>query len=154
MEKLMASYDKSKLLQLLELRRAAFLQLRDANDRFSDARTERERYRNSILTDASDKRVPNDFLDRMLKLPTNDALALSADEVEIYSVQYDNEVRRYKTGIGLNLYRRFIAARDKAARLGELHDRAQTDIDERFGIVPRLVEAVREWGFTDPELEI
>jgi len=150
----MASYNKSKLLQLLEQRRAAFLLLRDASDRFTDARTEKERYRNAMLADSRNKLVPDDFLNRLLKLPTNDALALSADEVGIYVAMQGNEERRYRTGINLNHYRRFIAERDKAARLGELLERNQNEIDERFGIVHSLVEAVCEWGFADPTLEI
>lgn len=150
----MASYDKPKLLALMEQRRTAHLSLADLSERLRDANTERETAKNKIHVDSQSARLPDGFLSRLLALPTNDALSLSGDGVQFYEEQSGENVRRYKTGINFATYRQYINARDKVERLKEASETAQNNFSERFGIVARLRDAVREWGFADPELEM
>lgn len=146
----MASYDKPKLLALMEQRRTAQLSLTDLSGRLREANTEREVVRNKIQTDSRSVSLPDGFLNRLLTLKTDEALSLTVDDVQIFT---EREVR-YCTNINLATYRRYILARDKAARLGEAYERAQKDFSEQFSIVASLRDAVREWGFADPELEM
>lgn len=150
----MASYDKPKLLALMEQRRTAHLSLLDLSERLRDANEERGTAKSKIITDSSRLRLPDGFLNRMLTLPTNEALALSADEVQTYTDRPGDDAPVYKTGINFATYRQFIHARDKVVRLKEAHENTQNNFNERFGIVARLRDAVREWGFADPELEM
>lgn len=150
----MASYDKPKLLALMEQRRAAHLNLTDLSGRLRDAREEMSAAKNRIDADSRRLRLPDGFLNRLLALPTNEALSLSAEEVGTYADHPGEDAQRYKTGIIFSVYRQYIQARDKAARLKEAEENAQNDFSERFGIVPHLIAAVREWGFADPELEM
>lgn len=146
----MSSYDKPKLLALMEQRRTAQLSLTDLSGRLREANTEREIARNKIQTDSLNVRLPDGYLTRLLTLKTDEALSLSVDEVQMYAEQ---EAQHY-TNINFATYRQYILARDKAARLGEAYESAQKDFNERFGIVASLRDAVREWGFADPELEM
>lgn len=150
----MASYDKAKLLTLMEQRRAAHLNLTDLSGRLRDAQEERVTAKNRIDADSRRLRLPDGFLNRMLTLPTNEALSLSADEVGTYQDHPGEDAPRFKTGIIFSVYRQYIQARDKAARLKESYESAQNDFSDRFGIVPLLIDAVREWGFADPALEM
>lgn len=146
----MASYDKPKLLTLMEQRRTAQLSLTDLSGRLREANTERDVARNKIQTDSRSVRLPDGFLNRLLTLKTDEALSLTADEVQICTGQ----AARYYTNINFATYRQYILARDKVARLGEAYESAQKDFNERFSIVTSLRDAVREWGFSDPELEM
>lgn len=150
----MPSYNKAKLLNLLEQRRAAWLTMRDLSDRFQEASSEKELARGRIHEETRGLRLLDGFLARFLSLPADEAFALSGDEVETYEAERQGEKVRYRTGIGFGTYRQYINARDKAARLSESLDAARTIHEERFGIVPNLVDAVRSWGFANPELEI
>lgn len=138
----------------MEQRRTAHLSLLDLSERLRDANEERGTAKSKIITDSSRLRLPDGFLNRMLELSTSEALSLSGDELETYTDRPGEDAPRYKTGINFSTYRRFIQARDKAARLKETHENVKNDFDERFGIVPRLIDAVRAWGFADPELEM
>lgn len=146
----MASYDKPKLLALMEQRHAAQLTLTDLSGRLREANTERDAARNKIHTDSLSSRLPDGFLNRLLALKTDEALSLAVDDVQIRKEQE----AQYYTNINFDTYRKYILARDKAARLGESYESLQKDLSERFGIVSSLCDAVREWGFTDPELEM
>lgn len=146
----MASYDKAKLLALMEQRRTAQLTLSDLSVRLREANTERDMARNKIQADSRNNPLPGGFLSRLLTLKTDEALNLSVDEVQSRTV---GDVT-YNTNINFYTYRQFILARDKAARLEEALGNAQKDFSDRFGIVSSLLAAVREWGFGDPELEM
>ncbi|MDO9010778.1 MAG: hypothetical protein Q7U78_03065 [Gallionella sp.] len=146
----MASYDKDKLLALMEQRHAAQLSLADLTKRLREANTERDIARNKIQTNSDSARLADGSLNHLLALETDEALNLTADEVQIYTKQGS----QYYSNINFSAYRQYILARDKARRLGETYESAQKDFNERFGIVSSLRDAVREWGFTDPELEM
>lgn len=146
----MASYDKSKLLALMEQRHAAQLSLSDLSSRLREAAQEREVVKGAIKANSQSARLPDGFLNRLLTLETNEALSLTVDEVQTHK----EGAVSYYTNINFATYRRYILARDKAARLGETYESANNDFSERFGIVASLRNAVREWGFADPELEM
>jgi hypothetical protein len=150
----MPSYNKAKLLNMLEQRHAASLSMRDLSERFRDASSEKEVARSKIYEETRGRRLPDGFLARLLGLPADEALALTSEEIDTFSEVIGGEERHFRTGIGFATYRRFINARDKAARLSDALESARTILEERFGIVPNLVDAVRSWGFADPELEI
>lgn len=146
----MASYDKPKLLALMEQRRTANLSLTDLSGRLREANTEKNVARNKIQADTLNVRLPDGFLNRLLTLKTDEALSLTVDEVQIFTEQEG----QYFTNINFAAYRKYILARDKAARLGAACESAQNNFSEQFSIVASLRDAVREWGFADPELEM
>lgn len=150
----MPSYDKPKLLKMLEQRRAAFLGLRDLNERLRDAQAQRAHLSGAIRSAATEQGANFDAIDRLLAMPVDAARRLSKEEVEIYEIELGSRVQRYLSGISFETFQRYLDAREKVERLQQQLCHAQEAIDARFAIVPRLIEAVRGWGFRDPELEI
>jgi hypothetical protein len=110
----MASYDKQKLLALMERRRAAYLVLQDMSDRQRTARGDMNSALRTIESSFSHYRYlfPSGHLDRLLNLPTNEALALTADSVQTYVDGSGEDAARYSTGIQFNVYQQYILARD------------------------------------------
>ncbi len=149
----MASYDKKKLLALLERRRAAALVAQDLNERHRDAKGDMNNALTRIRSGSDRYRLPSGHLEHLLNLPTNEALALTADDVQAYADGPGADASRYHTGIDFSTYRHYIAARDLTNRLTEQLRIAKENL-EQFAITSHLIDAVREWGFTDPQLEM
>lgn len=149
----MASYDKQKLLALLERRRAAVLVAQDLNVRYRDAKDDMNSALSRIRSGSDRYRLPSGHLERLLNLPTNEALALTADGVQSYADGPGTDASRYSTGIDFSTYRNYIKARDLTNRLTEQLRIAKENL-EQFAITSHLIDAVREWGFIDPQLEM
>lgn len=150
----MASYNRSKLQQMMEQRRGAHLALRDMGERLRDARDDRERLKASIRSAAAQVRASPAFVDRMLALPLEEASRLPCAEVQGYERQSGNKLETYSTGINFDMFQKYLAARRKVDRLEQQYGAASADFEERFAIVSRLLDAVRAWGFRNPEMEL
>lgn len=150
----MASYDKSKLLGMLEQRRAAHLVLRDLGERLRDAKTDQALAQSAMRSGCGESRRTHEFLDRLLALPLEQAAGLTCDEVQGYARQVGNAFETVSTGVNFGTWRRYLDARRKTERLAQQYGTVQADFEERFAIIAQLSDAVRAWGFRDPEMEL
>ncbi|MCC7269404.1 MAG: hypothetical protein IT468_01650 [Rhodocyclaceae bacterium] len=152
----MAAYDKDKLLGMIEARRRAHLALTDLGDRAREAKSEANRLRGLILEKAAVRAQQRGHIDRLLQTPYDEACRLTTAEIQEYTHRQraDDAGIVLETGVNAETYRRFIARRERAVRLSEEHAAAAQDFHARFGIVPKLIDWVRERGFRNPELEV
>lgn len=147
----MASYDKPKLLKMIEQRQQARVALHDLHERYRDAKQVANHLRAVIESAAGHRAMRDGVVDRLMKLSTKEAARLSSAEIQEYT---DTAGAVRGTGINVDNYRRYIAARDSSQRLASEHENGRSDFGARFACVGRLVQAVKDWGFTDPELEV
>lgn len=150
----MAAYDKQKLVRMLEQRSRAYVAMRDISERRRGVREEVSRLRSVILHHANHRASRSGEVERLLNLPTAEAIALDTDEIQGYDVQVGNVRVVRDTDINAQTYRRYIELRDRANRLDDEAAILSKDIQERFGIVANLVSFVKDKGFADPELEV
>lgn len=150
----MASYDKPKLIGMLEARNAAFVQIRDISARLRDAQSNADKLKTHIRFAASQFGASGSAVERLLAMPLEDALRLTAEQIEGFEIEERNGTRKYLTGINVQNFAAYLNARSAVVHLQRQYDSAQADIDERFAIVPKLVEAVTSWGFKDPRKEV
>lgn len=148
----MASYDKPKLLKMLEQRRAAHAVARDLSERLRDARGSLSHIRNVIHIDA--RSTPSDVLDRLLNMPIEQARQLPKELVEKYEATVGKHTHTYSSHISYANYMNFIEARGVVERLQQQQQAAAGEDLERFAICDSLCEAVQSWGFKDPMKEI
>ncbi len=146
----MASYDKPKLLALLERKRRAYLALNDLSDRAQDARSDVSRLKIALLSTAQSFGSPA-VAERLISLPLADAQALSRADVEDYA---DAKGTRRPTGLNVQTWESYLSARTKLERRLAEAQELRASAESEFAIVPRLLDAVREWGFRDPSLEV
>jgi hypothetical protein len=136
----MASYDKPKLLALLERRRAHYVSARDVRARYSDATDNVNRWRNTIRAASRGLRpAAESQVEALLQMPLAAALGESRESVG--------------TLIDWTSWGELLRARARQERLGTEQERMR-EVGGQFAIVPELLEAVRKWGFRDPELEV
>jgi hypothetical protein len=156
MEVNMASYDRNKLLDMIEARRRAHLALTDLGDRAREARREANLLRSLILEKSAVRAQQRGHIDRLLRLDYEEACRLTTAEIQeyVHRQRADDEGIVLETSINAETYRKYIARRERAARLFEEHDAAAKDFQARFAIVARLVDWVKERGFRNPELEV
>jgi len=150
----MASYDKQKLVRMLEQRRSAMVARRDISERRRDVREEASRLRSLIEYQATRFANRSGEVERLLNLPTVEAIAMDTEEIQGCDVQVGNVRIIRETGINAQTYRRYIELRDRAKRLDDELEILSKDIQERYGIVSNLVDFVKGKGFADPELEV
>lgn len=151
----MPSYDKGKLLGLIEARRRAHMALTNLGERAREAKSEANRLRGLILEKAAVRAQQRGHVERLLQLSLDEASKLSTAEIEEYTHRQrpDDAGIVLETGIHAETYRKFVARRERAMRLQEEYAAASREFQARFGIVPRLIDWVKERGFRDPELE-
>lgn len=136
----MASYNKAKLLRLLEQRHSAHLALTDLSSRAREAREDFRHHQGINRRAGSTGSASLRKVERLLALPLVEAETIQREEVEEAGLHYPN-------------WARYLAAWRKLIRLEQQNEAAKTEFDD-FAVVPRLCEAVRDWGFRNPELEI
>jgi hypothetical protein len=156
MEVNVPTYNKSKLLDMIEARRRAHLALTDLGDRAREARREANLLRSLILEKSSVRAQQRGHIDRLLQIPYAEACRLTTAEIQeyVHRQRADDEGIMLETSVNAEAYRRFIARRERAARLFEEHDAAARDFQARFGITAKLIDWVVERGFRNPELEV
>jgi hypothetical protein len=137
----MASYNKEKLLKLLERRRMGALALRDCSNRRYEAQDDANRLRTSMLVAGRNLRAnAGAELERILGLPLDKVQSIRVDEVSalVDPVQW----------------RQWLFARARKERLDAECETLEQQNAEAFAIIPELLLKVREWGFNDPEYEV
>lgn len=148
----MASYNKGKLIALLERKRAAYLTLRDYGDRARDARRILTQRANHLRDKANYS--ARESIEKMLSLSPDEALKLSQAQIEEYEDHSGRSSVTKMTGINFAEWQEYLAMRAKVDRLDGEHTRVQEGIDRQFSVLPSLLEAVKKWGFSDPEREV
>jgi len=150
----MPSYDKAKLLRLIEARRRAHLTLSDLGDRAREAKSEANRLRSLINEKAHYQAQRRGHVERLLQIGYAEASGLTTSEIQEYVHQVDGDTSVIlETGINAETYRKYIVVRERATRLSEEHAAEARNFHARFGIVQRLIDWVKECGFRDPEQE-
>lgn len=149
----MASYDKGKLIGLLERKRAAYITLRDYSTRASSAQDALNRHVGHMKSNASTMSA-GDAIDQLLLLSLPEAAALKRADVEEYQIQRGSVAEARLTGVPFDMWRKYLAMRASAERLRADQATVQSMIDSQFSVLSHLVEAVKKWGFADPELEV
>ena len=145
----MPSYDKPKLMKLLERQHTFMMQRRDLSDRHRDARDDLSRPR-AALERGAHAVGAHDHIERLLRLSLGEAIELTKDDVTSY--QRPGNAQRFDANINFENWKSYLAQRARVERLaGEVA--AQAD-NAQFAIVPQLLEAVQGWGFRDPMQEM
>lgn len=145
----MPSYDKPKLMKLLEGRHTAMLQRRDISHRHQEARSDLSRPR-SALERSAHAAGAHDHIERLLRLPLAKAIELTKDEVTVYN--RPGNPQRFNANINFEEWKSYLAGLARVERLaGEV---AAQEGNEQFAIIPKLLEAVQDWGFRDPMREM
>mgnify|MGYP003604947892 CR=1 FL=1 len=153
----MPSYDKAKMMRLLEARRHMFLRTNDYSSRIRDLRG---------MISAKQRDMENSgnyyecraFVDSLLKLPLEQARALKREEVEtcnhITHTRSGSHSSEVTTGIGFGLWGEYLQLLERRQRLELESGQLSQSHNEQFACVASLVMAVTDWGFRSPEDEL
>ena len=145
----MPSYDKPKLMKLLERQRTFMLQRRDINKRYQEARTDLSRPRAGLERGAHAAGA-HDHIERLLRLPLAEAMKLTKEDVTSYL--RPGNTQRFNANINFSDWSSYLGGLMRFERLaGEV---ATYESNAQFAIVPKLLEAVQAWGFHDPMREM
>lgn len=146
----MASYDKEKLLRLMNEREASHHALRHLGGRARDAKLRCRHLEDVLRRNAARLEVA----EKLLAMPVAEAVALEREQVEGYMERRGDVTIKRQSRISYAAFQEYLAAREKSDRLAATYAESSQAHQERFAIVPRLRDAVMDWGFRDPELEM
>ena len=149
----MPSYDKDKLIRLLERKRAAYMTLRDFSHRALEAREALAKHQR-VMLDAAAQKGGEDALRGLFRLPLAETGVVSRSQVESYEVLRGGNKYSLTTGVSWDWWTQYLALRGKAERLASEEKKHSENVQRQFAIVQPLLEAVRDWGFNNPELEV
>lgn len=149
----MQSYDREKMIRLLERKRADYMTLRDFSDRAREAREALIRHQNHMRHAAQAKGASN-VLDGLFRVPLASVGTLARKQVEAYEIARGETIYSYTTGVSWSEWQQYIALRTKAERLVAEEKKHQDNVHRHFAIVQPLLDAVKGWGFNNPELEV
>ena len=152
----MPSYDKEKMLNMLEQQRRSFRVIRDLHERVMERRRDIS-FKTSHLRNLARGVEAEDFLEKLLALPLAEANALPREEVEGYQKDkyglLSKTPTQYTSGISFGFWRELNHERGRMARLEAEYDRHKAEHDERFACMNNLKNAINAWGFSNPEDE-
>lgn len=153
----MPSYDKAKMMRLLEARRLMFLRANDYSSRIADLRgmlSAKQRH----MENSGNYYECRTFVDSLIKLPLEQARALKREEVEICnrvthtrSGSHSSEVT---TGISFGLWGEYLQLLERRQRLEMEAEQLRQSRDQQFACVAPLLAAVSGWGFHSPENDL
>lgn len=153
----MPSYDKEKLMRLMQERRVGFLTSNDLLERQGEMRKEIARITQNIRNNAAHY-GSKDYVDMLLDKPLNIAVALTRGEVESFQRQTNTRSETLEhthlSGISFAMWGDLIQARSKLERLSNELSKHQALMNERYAILPKLKDAVIDWGFNNPDHEM
>lgn len=154
----MPSYDKEKMLRMLEEQRRGFSVLRDLMERIRGSH-EAINSKLGYMRRCADSMGSTDYFeDTLAALSLEDAMALPREKVErfqrpnygVHTTTYDD----FASGIGFVYWQELNQERCRLKRLQAELQHSQKLHDERFACTRNLVEAVQDWGFNDPAQEL
>ena len=154
----MASYDKEKLLRMMEEQRRSFSVQRDLGDRIQDCHRDITAKQAYLRRCASSSGATDYFEDTLVQLSLEDALALPQERVTTvkrakYGLQ-STTYEQHSTGISFGDWQELNHERARMERLRTEMDRYSKLHGERFACTQKLIEAVKDWGFRDPADEL
>lgn len=153
----MPSYDKEKLLRMMQERHVGFLAARDLLERQTDLRKEIARIMQNMRISAAST-GQTDFVEGLLQLPMDEAMALTRDQVEkcryVVPTPSGGVEREAHTGISAQAWGDYMQYRSHLERLETELQRNQALMGARYAILPKLKDAVIDWGFRNPDHEM
>lgn len=153
----MPSYDKEKMLQMLEQQRRSFRVISDLNDRVQERRKDIT-FQTDHLRRLARSAEAEDYFEKLLALSLDEAIALPREEVEgfqshRFGLQSKTPVNR-TSGISFGAWRELNHERGRLARLKAESERHKAEHDRRFACMGNLKNAIYDWGFRNPENEL
>ncbi len=147
----MASYDRDKLMRIADRKHRSNVMLNDLNSRAGDARDERNRLRNIILTSAQSHggRLGVAVAEKLIALSSAQAQVLKREEVE----NFQDGDKTYSTGIEWDVWKNYVKAAAKFSRLDSERTAAKERHNAEFAIFNPLIDAVKSWGFSTADVE-
>lgn len=153
----MPSYDKEKLMRMMQERRVGFLASRDLSERLRGLRAQASRMEQGMRINAQSVDAA-DFMEILLGLPLEEAMARPADKVETYirlMKRVSGEMEKvFSSGINYSTWCEFNQVRMRIERIQIEQSRHDGLMSERFAILPKLKDAVVGWGFNNPDHEM
>lgn len=153
----MPSYDKEKLMRMMQERHVGFLAARDLQDRQRDLRKDIARIAQNMRISAASTGQA-DVVEHLLQLPLDQARALTREQVEktryVVPTPSGGVEREAHTGIDGQTWGDYLQYRSRMERLETELQRNQTLMNDRYAILPKLKDAVVDWGFKNPDHEM
>lgn len=153
----MPSYDKAKMMRLLEAKRAIHLTSNDFYHRLRELREHISGKRTFMRSNAN-MYESRDQVESMLELPLDKARALTREQVEKFQrPTYTGSGTQHHdapTGISYGLWGEYLQLLERQQRLEAEKERVKAARSEQFACVDPLVKAVIQWGFNSPEHEL
>lgn len=153
----MPSYDKEKLLRMMQERRVGFLNSRDLSQRLNDLRTQISRMSQTMRINAQSVDA-SDFMEELLALPLEEAMARPAEQVERFLRTWNTRSEAVQherlSGISYSTWCEFNQLRSRFERIQVEQRRHEALMNERYAILLKLKDAVIDWGFNNPDDEM
>lgn len=154
----MPSYDKEKMLRILEEQRRGFSVSRDLMDRIRRRHEQINAKLDYLRRCAASTGATDYFEDTLALLSVENAMALPREKVESFKrANYSLQGSSYdeiSSGIQFGDWQELNQERSRLQRLQSELDQANKLHQERFACVGKLVEAVEDWGFNNPSDEL
>lgn len=153
----MPSYDKEKLMRMMQEQRVGFLASSDLSERLRGLRSQSSRMEQGMRTSAQSVDA-TDFLEILLELPLEKAVERPLEQVETYHrlvKKAAGDVKaEFSSGINYSTWCEFNQVRLRMQRIESEQNRHNGLMNERFAILPKLKDAVVDWGFNNPDHEM
>ena len=153
----MPSYDKAKMLRLLEARRLISLRANDYSSRIRDLR-EMISAKHRHLENTGNFYECRQLVDSMLLLPAEKARALTREQVETWQrstyTRAGTQHSNASTGISFGLWGEYVQLLERKQRLEVDMEQLSQSRNEQFACVAPLLTAVSGWGFHSPENDL
>lgn len=153
----MPSYDKEKLMRMMQEQRVGFLASSDLSERLRGLRSQSSRMEQGMRTSAQSVDA-TDFLEILLELPLEKAVERPLEQVETYHrlvKKPAGDVKaEFSSGINYSTWCEFNQVRLRMQRIESEQNRHNGLMNERFAILPKLKDAVVDWGFNNPDHEM
>ena len=153
----MPSYDKEKLMRMMQERRVGFLTSRDLSERLRDLRAQASRMALNMRVSGQSAGSP-DFIEMLLAMPLEEAMARSKEQVENYrylvKTRSGDVEKVSSSGVHYATWCEFNQMRMRVERIEIEQNRHDGLMTERFAILQKLKDAVVDWGFNNPDHEM
>ncbi|MEG2280218.1 MAG: hypothetical protein RSB86_11180 [Comamonas sp.] len=153
----MPSYDKEKLMRMMQEQRVGFLASSDLSERLRGLRSQSSRMEQGMRTSAQSVDA-TDFLEILLELPLEKAVERPLEQVETYHrlvKKAAGDVKaEFSSDINYSTWCEFNQVRLRMQRIESEQNRHNGLMNERFAILPKLKDAVVDWGFNNPDHEM
>ena len=153
----MPSYDKEKMLRLLEQHRRHFQVIRDLSERVQERRKD-VTFKTEHMRRCAINATAEDYFERLIQLSLEDAIALPREKVEGFQREkhglHSTTLEDCSSGISFGEWRELNHERARMARLQAEYESHSDEGNKRFACMYNLKNAIQDWGFRDPADEL